>query len=157
MDAHLVATRLDPTVGGVSGFACRILFDATAFASGPIFTLPPSGMNVVAPPEFQVGLEAPLPPAPTITLLRMSFVCAGGSALLGVGPYTPCWPGDHIGCIGVAAGNDPGRIMDLTPASSAPYSGVMYGYALAGINAGPTCPVATVADSWGAVKGLYGR
>ncbi len=152
--AYLVATGLSTSAGGVSGFECTLLYDSSEVPGGVEVTLPAAGINVEAPPVYRVAFSSPLPQATAITLLMMSFVCSDGPVLLGVGSAAPCsyeWP-----CMSVAAGNNPANIIWLTPSSTVGYPDSSSGFLVAGVNAGPGCPVVAGAGSWGAVKSLYG-
>lgn len=152
--AYLVATRLNASAGGVSGFECTLLYSPSEVPGGIEVTLPVSGINIETPPNYRVAFFAPLPSATAIVLLRMTFVCSGGAVLLGVASAQPCsfgWP-----CMSVAAGNDPANIIWLAPSSTVGYPGSSSGFLLAGVNAGPGCPVVAGAGSWGSLKSLYG-
>lgn len=152
--AYLVVTGLESSANGVVGFECHVQCETSELLGAVEYSLPATGVNVEAPPSFAVGFLEPLPYASAITLLRMTFVCAGGPVLLGVGSREPCSLG-YL-CINVASPNDPGNPINLTPSSNVPYPGRLWTWMVAGVNAGPLCPVMDVGGSWSAVKALYG-
>lgn len=111
------------------------------------------GVNTLTRPMFMVNLGVPLPRASEMVLMSISTIYAGGSVLFGL---APCNPSSFGGLSpGYAVGNNPGTLKPLTPSSSVPWPGVPYGYGVAGINAGPGCPVASESSSWSGVKALY--
>jgi len=85
--------------------------------------------------------------------MQISMLYTSGPILLGL---APCSPSSFGGLSpGYAVGNYPGTLKPLTPSGSVPWAGVPYGYGVAGVNAGPGCPVASESSSWSDVKALY--
>lgn len=152
VNAYLIAK--DITVSsGISGWECSVRTEPATLPAGLNVTLANAGLNVLAYPQFQVGLASALPFSPAIVLATMSTFYLGGPVLFGIGPCTPTSFPDAIGP-GYAAGDNPGLLTRLVPSSNvpAPFPNTFW---VAGIGAGPTCPVATENDSWGGVKSLY--
>jgi len=149
VNAYLLATRLTES-SGLSGWEAEIVVTPTP-AVPPSYTVNGGGINVLTAPIFQVGLGAALPYAPAIKLLTVGVLNFGTPFSFAVGPCTP----SSFGGLrpGFAAGNDPGKLVGLTPSANVPLPGREYFYTVASfINPGP---VAVDNDSWGSVKNLY--
>jgi len=152
--AYLVVTRPEAIVHDIGGFECSLLYDPGDFPSGIEVALASPGTNYHTPPSYQVAFDTALLSAPTVPLLRLSFTYWGGDLLLGVGPAQPCSFG--LPCLDIVDGGHQNSFL-VFPSSNVPYPGVSGGFVVAGINAGPDCPVALDASSWGRAKTLYDR
>jgi hypothetical protein len=105
-------------------------------------------INVATPPEYSVGLAAPLPWARDVRLATLTFfVAATTPATVTVGPSTiPSVPGELV----YVDGGDVGNLIPLNP-SSGDQANAIFGF-----NTGPlNPPIANDEDTWGGVKNLY--
>jgi hypothetical protein len=144
--------------GGVHGYEfCVVDADGSSPTPPPAsiillnYHYPPGGINVWDPPCFAVGLSAPIPWSPCITLLRIDMLVIGPEPwCFGVGPTDqPAIPG-HMA---YADGADPGNLLIMYPNTGPDASS----FAMACIN-DPMCPPYPVdlqETSWGTLKSLY--
>jgi hypothetical protein len=152
--AYLVVTRLEESAGGIAGFECGISYYPGTVQGGVEYELPAGAVNVLTPPSFSVGLASPLPQAPVITLLTLRFISDGNPVLLGAGCRQDLWSDPP--CPILAGANDPGQFIVLTPSGDTLFPGRERMWVVAGVNAGPTCPIAVEAQTWSRIKAIYG-
>lgn len=127
VNAYLIATRItEPS--GIIGWEAEIAVTPSPVVA-PSYTTN-GGINVLTAPVFQVGLGAALPYAPAIKLLTVGVLNFGTPFTLAVGP---CTPSSFYGMSpGYAAGNNPERLVGLTPASNVPLPGRLNFFTVAG-------------------------
>lgn len=148
VNAYLLATRVTES-SGISGWEAEVMV-SPAPAVAPTYTTN-GGINVLTAPIFQVGLGAALPFAPAIKLLTVGVLNFGTPFTLAIGP---CTPSSFQGMYpGYAAGNDPGKLVGLTPSCDVPVAGRTNFFTCASFMT--TAPVATENGSWTSVKNLY--
>lgn len=158
LNMYLLATNINEP-SGVSGWEAHVYFNPTPGAGVTYSYMGTGALNVLTAPDFQVGIGGgALPYAPAINLLTMNTFYLGGQLLIGVGEIitkATSFPVTHKP--GFAAGNDPSRLVGLTPSSNVPWPGAapFLAYVVAGVNAGINCPVPNAESSWGNVKALY--
>ena len=156
LNMYLIATNISET-SGISGWETHVYFNP-APPAGVSYTFAGTGaVNPLTAPDFQVGMGGgPLPYSPAVLLLTMSTYYFPGVAFqIGLGPIITAptsFPATNRP--GYAAGNDPGRLINLVPSSNVPIPGSNSGYYVAGVNSGD-CPVPNEETSWGDVKALY--
>jgi hypothetical protein len=148
--AYLIATNVTAP-SGLSGWECRILIDN--YGGDATYTVLGQYLNVLTPPMFSVGLTAAIPRSTCIPLARISISLGGSFALLGLAPSKPSSFGGLSP--GYAVGDNPGRLIAFTPSGNVPWFAVPNGFVVAGINAGPDCPVEGEQASWSKVKTLF--
>ncbi|MHB8079315.1 MAG: hypothetical protein ACYDIE_08680 [Candidatus Krumholzibacteriia bacterium] len=132
---------LDPSAsGGVYGWECTLDYTSVMLIGSPAIS--GVGLNVASPPEFQVGLGAPLPRAPVVKLASLQFLLLDRTAAFYIYPFrqgeTPQY----------ADGSDPSILLPMTP------RGMAGGALVAGVNL-PEC--ITVDATWGRIKHVYGQ
>lgn len=149
LNVYLLATRITED-SGLSGWEAEVaIIPAPSFP--PTYTLNNNGLNVLSAPIFQVGMANALPFAPAMKLLTITLLNFGTPFSLAVGPCTP----SSFGGLrpGYAAGNDPGKLVGLTPAASVPVPGRPNFFTVGSFM--EPAPVAVENDSWSGVKNLY--
>ncbi len=162
---YVVARDIHTPDVGLAGWEC-------AFQSDPVLpmvtvNLRYNALNVLAYPNFNVGLPAVGGTGPGSTFVVADFVTfyQGGPLKIGIGPCTPTsFEPDYIvgdthpeATPGYAQGDDPGFLWRLYPTSFVP-TGTEAFYWVCYINVDEPCPgspVPAVQDSWGSVKSLY--
>jgi len=130
---------LDPSAsGGVYGWECTLDYTNVMLIGSPAIN--GVGLNITTPPEFMVGLAAPLLRSPIVELARLQFLILAGSAAFYIYPLrqgeTPQY----------ADGSDPSILLPLTP------RGMSGGALVAGVNL-PEC--ITIDATWGRIKHVY--
>jgi len=167
---YLVARDIGTPGVGLSGWECSVVTDPATLPAGVTVTLRYGALNVLAYPEFNVGLPAVggTGPGSTFVLATLSTFYLGGPIKFGVGPIaTTSFPaitfrddGHPEATGGYAQGDNPGELHRLFPTSNVP-SGVAATYWTSYVNVvGETCPngegpIPTEGNSWGGVKALY--
>lgn len=156
--AYAYVVLMNPTQpGGVLGFEFSLTnADGSGFISPPAvflvgYYLPPGSINVDSAPDFIVGIAAPLPWSPCITLVTIDMLVFDPTPwCFGVKPILyPSIPGHMV----YADGADPGNLLPMYPNNGPDATD----YAMACLNS-PDCPpdpISSEETSWGSLKSLY--
>ena len=141
---YLVITK-PSAPGGVSGWECRLEIGPCMFVLD--WGYQGLAINAATPPEFAVGLAAPLPAAPAVILLDMTiFVTCLDCTWIYVKPtYSPSIPGVPV----YVDGDDVGHLIPLGQSTGGPDEPV------AGVNCDCPPPIPTEQDTWGTLKTMY--
>jgi hypothetical protein len=144
-DAYLCLTR-PSSPNGASGFECRLVEPANVLR---VYDSSNSlGKSVLSPPDYLVGLHAPLPAADVVVLLQLQFLNLQTTTRneFFLAPIArPSLPGTAC----YADGADPRLLIPMHPSSGS------WDLPVAVING--ECDVVANEDSaWGRVKRLYG-
>jgi len=160
---YLVAKNIS-SASGLSGWECALTLDPPA-PLGLSYTLLNGGLNVLAPPLFQVGLGVVVPYADAIPLANVGFLAPlSGGVKVGIGPCTPSsfgrFPWEHLKPgPGYAVGDEPGVLRRLVPSSNIvagdPALLYFWVYYLGIAETCPGNPVGVEQSSWGDVKTLF--
>jgi hypothetical protein len=158
LTVYLVARDIGTPTVGLSGWECAVVTDPATLPAGITVTLRYGALNVLAYPQFNVGLPAigGTGPGSSFVLASLSTFYLGGPIKFGVGPTTPSsFPPDFQGdghpeaTPGYAQGDNPGLMHRLFPISSVP-SGSSAAYWTCYVNAvGEPCPGAPAWDCGG--------
>jgi hypothetical protein len=143
--AYLILTNCsEPT--GILGWECFVTYTIPAGCSEIGWTLPAGSLNVATPPEFTVGLPAPVPNAPTILLATLCLMILSADPMeFYVGPvHCTSFPTVPL----YAAGDNSGRLIEMHPASGSFYLPV------AQLN-GDCTVIGTENATFGHVKAMY--
>jgi len=164
---YLVARDIGTPGVGLSGWECSVLTDPATLPAGVTTTLRYGALNVLAYPQFNVGLPAVggTGPGSTFVVAELSTFYLGGAIKFGIGPATPSsFPPDFQGdghpeaTPGYAQGDNPGLLHRLFPTSNVP-SGTAETYWTCYVNVVdepcPGSPIPTEGNTWGGVKALY--
>ncbi len=145
---YVLATNVDPSLGGISGFEFKLLCDPLPPAL--LVTVPGYVILDDTFPFYRVPLCAES--APAIKLATISMLWIGITPIrFGLGPHVPS-SGDGTSPM-IAAGNDPTLFVPLRYFSqNVPWPGENYGYTVAWVG---NCPVAVADASWGGIKSLF--
>ena len=143
-DAYLILTRATAEAG-VSGWECQLEFSSLVFALN--WGYQGQAVNAAVPPEFAVGLAAPLPWQPAINLMTITFMSLVPTCewVHIVPTLQPSIPGELV----YADGADPGNLIIMRQSTGGPDEPVF------GMNCDCPPPIATDEASWGNVKNLY--
>jgi hypothetical protein len=142
LDVYLCLTNITDSAG-VLGWECKIEWTPGFFILG--WALHGTAINALDIPEFGVGLAAPLPFAPSITVMTITVgVYTGDPIELFVKPVElPSVPGSasYVG------GSDPDTVIALRNSTGNPDN--------PSCTINGDCPVPDEEFSWGFVKSLY--
>lgn len=148
IDVYLVVTGVSES-SGLQGWECLITFtdDPSIFWGSVQYN--GQVINVATPPEFAVGIAAPLPRGAdgSIWLAKITFLVFGAEGRCWLQPNTtPSVPGAMV----YVKGDDVGVFIEMG------YSSGDEADAVFGFNTGPlTPPIATEGSTWGNVKDMY--
>lgn len=134
VNLYVVATNISEE-SGVSGWEGRVYFDPAPRTAVTYALQGPGALNVLPPPEFQVGMSQPgLPYSSAMHLMTISFLYFGGCMNVGLGPITSVE--SSLPDVPVyATGDDPERLVPFQVASTvAPILGAPGAYWVATIN-----------------------
>ncbi len=146
-EVYLVVTNPSASAG-ISGWECSLEMLPAGILTLINTAYAGTALNVATPPEYAVGLAAPLPRNDVVRLATLTFFAAAATpANIYMHPIsTPSQPGDMI----YADGADPGRFITLAWSSGDESLPVF------GVNTGPLVPPIPIdEDTWGGVKNLY--
>ena len=155
VDAYVVL--MNPSyASGVGGFEFELTnADGSYFMPPPSdfimgYIYPPAAINAAAPPVFIVGLGAPIPYSPIITLLTINMLIFDPSPwCFGVKPIDyASMPGHMI----YVPGHNPGLLTPMYPCTGP--AAPDYGMACLNSSECPP-PIATDKTTWDGLKSLY--
>ena len=106
-------TIINPSqASGISGWECSLLIGGGGYFTS--WTYAGNGLNIVSPPQFQVGIPGyPLPQQPAVTLATFTFIQPSPHEQSRI--YINCYQNPSLPGVPVyAAGHDPGLLVPLT-------------------------------------------
>ena len=144
---YVLATNVDPGLGGIIGFELKLLIDPMP----PTFVERIAGASTIYLFPWYNWVPFDTAIAPAIKLFWFEFMWMGSPTRFGLGPYLPS--SRHGTTPMMLAANDPALWVPLRPSiQNVPWPGEDYGYTVAWV---ANCPVAVENASWGEIKSLY--
>lgn len=144
---YVLATNVDPSLGGISVFELKLLIDPVPF--GLIERVTSANPVNLFPWYSLIPFDTAI--APAMKLFWFEFIWMGSPTRFGLGPYLPS--SRHGTTPMMLAANDPALWVPLRPSiQNVPWPGEEYGYTVAWAG---NCPIAAEETSWGEIKSLY--
>lgn len=144
---YVLATNVDPSLGGIIGFELKLLIDPMPLVFSELL----AGDFPITQFPWYSWFPFDRAIAPAMKLFRFAFMWSGSPTRFGLGPYRP--ESRHGDSPMILADIDHTLWVPLRPSiQNVPWPGEDYGYTVAWVG---NCPVAVENASWGEIKSLY--